>query len=367
MRTALTGAVEPVFALVLSTAGYDAHALTAAVSEQLGEVPWAGCTTAGVFAGTEMLSLGLVVGVVSGSGVRFGIGVADRVSVDGRAAGVAATTQALAELPAVVPPGWNRACIVLADVLSGKAADVVRGAVQVGGTGVAWAGGGAGDDLRLARGAQFAQGKAWVDGAVVIALDTRSRMAVGTRHGFRPYGPPSMVTRVKGASISELEFEPAFSVYQRAAAGRGDQVSQDEFVNFAMSHPLGIPQAGGDHVIRDPMRVDAAGTLHCVGEVPDGCLVRVMEGERAGLLFAAREASRAAKQAVNGPLGGAIVFDCVSRSLVLGEGVQAEIETFSAELGAPVIGCLTFGEIGAIGPGVPQFHNKTAVVLALGA
>ena len=31
----------------------------------------------------------------------------------------------------------------------------------------------------------------------------------------------------------------------------------------------------------------------------------------------------------------------------------------------PFLGCLTFGEVGAMGPGAPQYHNKTAVVLAL--
>jgi hypothetical protein len=30
-----------------------------------------------------------------------------------------------------------------------------------------------------------------------------------------------------------------------------------------------------------------------------------------------------------------------------------------------MIGCLTFGEVGGSGTGVPQFHNKTAVVLTL--
>jgi hypothetical protein len=32
----------------------------------------------------------------------------------------------------------------------------------------------------------------------------------------------------------------------------------------------------------------------------------------------------------------------------------------------PLLGCLSYGEIGALGRGGPQFHNKTAVVLALG-
>lgn len=368
VRSALQGAAQPAFALVLSTDQYDADALAAALSEELGAIPWAGCSTAGVFVGTKLLQQGLVIGVMQGADIRVGVGVASLVSADGRAAGALAAQRALERLPASSPPGWSRAFLVLPDAVTGNAADVVRGAAQVGGTGVIWAGGGAGDNLRFVRTAQFAEGKAYSDAAVVVALDSPTRIAAGIRHGFRPYGPPTMVTRAAGSSVSELEYEQAFSVYQRTAEGRGDQVDADRFATFAMTHPLGIPQADGEHVIRDPLRVDGQGSLHCVGEVPDGCLVRVMEGDRAGIIGAAREAARSARQGVGGAVAGAIVFDCISRSLMLGEGVRDELATFGAELGdVPVVGCLTFGEVGVLGRGVPQFHNKTAVVLALGA
>ncbi|MCC6552567.1 MAG: FIST C-terminal domain-containing protein [Polyangiaceae bacterium] len=358
----------PVFALVLSTDQYDADALAAAMNAELRGVPWAGCCTAGVFAGGELLRQGLVVGALTGQEVRVSVGVAGPVSADGRAAGHAAVVRALEGLPASAPEGWSRALILLPDALTGNAAAVVRGAVQAGGTGVVWAGGGAGDNLRFVRTAQFAGGRAGSDSVVVIAIDSPGRMATGIRHGFRPYGPPSMVTRAHGSGVVELDYEGAFAVYQRVAAGRGDRVSLDRFPGFAMTHPLGIPQADGEHVIRDPLRVDERGELYCVGEVPDGCLVRVMEGDREGILGAAREAARAARQAVGGPIAGAIVFDCISRSLMLGASVREELATFADELGpgAPVLGCLTFGEVGALGRGVPQFHNKTAVVLAMG-
>ncbi len=106
----------------------------------------------------------------------------------------------------------------------------------------------------------------------------------------------------------------------------------------------------------------------CSAEVPDGSLVRVMQGDRARLLDAAREAATRARDAVAGPLAGAVVFDCISRSVMLGESFDEELRTFTFQLdeAVPLVGCLSFGEIGALGRGGPQFHNKTAVVLALG-
>ncbi|WP_441289190.1 FIST signal transduction protein [Sorangium sp. KYC3313] len=362
-------AARPVFALVLSTDQYDADALAAAVTSQLPGVPWAGCCTAGVFAGSRLLRQGLVVGLVTSETVRVGVGVAQPVSQDGRRAGVLAASRALERFPSSVAPGWSRALIVLPDAVTGNGADVVRGAVEVGGTGVVWAGGGAGDNLRFVRTAQFAGGRAYSDSVVVVAIDSPARMATGIRHGFRPYGPPTMVTRAEGTVLAELEYEGAFSVYQRTARARGDQVNIDGFATFAMTHPLGIPQADGEHVIRDPLRVVSPGGLYCVGEVPDGCLIRVMEGDPIGLVGAAREAATTARDAVAGPIAGAFVFDCISRCMMLGDTVRDELTTFESELGesVPVMGCLTFGEVGTLGRGVPQFHNKTAVVLALGA
>jgi hypothetical protein len=369
VASAIREADRPAFALVLSTDQYDADALAAAISRELAGVPWAGCCTAGVFAGSRVLRQGLVVGLVESPSVRVGVGVAQPVSRDPRRAGALAASRALEGFASSTPAGWSRALLVLPDGVTGNAADVVRGAVEVGGTGVVWAGGGAGDSLRFVRTAQFSGGRAYSDSVVVVALDSPSRMATGIRHGFRPFGPPTMVTRAEGTVVSELEYEGAFSVYQRVAQARGHRVGLDGFAGFAMSHPLGIPQADGEHVIRDPLRVDGAGGLVCVGEVPDGCLMRVMEGDHAGLVGAAREAAAAAKAAVGSPLAGAFVFDCISRCLLLGDSVCDELSALESSLGGgvPVIGCLTFGEVGALGRGVPQFHNKTAVVLALGA
>ena len=364
---ALAGAAAPVFALVLAADPYPPPALAAAVSEALGSIPWAGCCSTGVFHGSRLLHRGLVVGLVGSPGAQVGIGVEASLGRDGRRAGAAATTRALEGFPPAPPDGWTRAVLVFSDASLGNTADVVRGALEIAGTGVVWAGAGVGGDRSAPR-AQLALARAYTDSVVVAALDLPARLAAGIGHGFRPYGPPTLVTRARGVVAAELEYEPAFAVYQRAARARGDEVTAESFPAFATNHPLGIPRADGQHVLRDPLRVDPDGGLRCIAEVPDGSLLRVMEGDREGLLAAARTASAQARGAVPGPLAGAVIFDCVSRSAMLGEAFEDELAIVSEELdrGVPVLGCLSFGEIGALGRGGPQFHNKTAVVLALG-
>jgi hypothetical protein len=352
------------FALVLCTDAYDVEALAAALTRELGEIPWAGCCGAGVFAGVEMLEQGVVVGVLDSADASFGVGVGGPVSTRAREAGRDAVAGALAALSG---RRAHRSFIVLPDALTGDAASVIRGAVQEAGAGAGWVGGGAGDNLRFVRTAQFALGKAWHDSVVVVAIESDRPTSVGIRHGWHPYGPPTMVTRAHGATAVELDYQRAFEVYRQVAHDNGDDVSEGEFARFAMTHPLGIPQPNGEYVIRDPLAVELDGSLRCVAEVPDGSTMRVMQGDHDDLLRAARSAASAAREGVLGPPGGAIVFDCVSRYLILGRDIRSELAAIQEGVGreTPMMGCLTLGELGTVGSVAPQFHNKTAVVMAL--
>ena len=246
--------------------------------------------------------------------------------------------------------------LLFADTQTCDGAEVLHGALGVAGAGVAWCGGGTGD---LEGG----------DASVAITIDCPARVGVGIKHGWQPTGPPAMVTRAEGCSISRLEHRPAFEIYQAAARDRGLDVDKARFARFAVTHPLGIPQADGEYLIRDPLSVDREGALRFLATVPDGALVRVMEGTPEMLVEAARVAASMAVADAGGELGGALVFDCVSRYLMLGERLGEELGVCQDALGAdvPLLGCLTFGEYGAFGARMPQFHNKTVVVLGFPA
>jgi hypothetical protein len=363
---ALRGAKNAVFALVLSTDQYDSAALAAAVSRRLGAIPWAGCCTAGVFTSEGLLLQGLVVGVLSSSDLRVGLGVAGPLSQNPKRAGQVAMSQALRRLDAA-GPARHRAYIVMPDALTCNAAEVVRGAAQEAGTIGSWSGGGAGDNLRFIRTAQFADGRAWNDHVVIAALDSPRPMGNGVAHGWAAHGKSVMVTMSRESVAVQLDYQKAVCVYQALARERGYELTRETFGAFAMLHPLGIAQADGGYIIRDPLEVENDGGLSFAGEMPQGSFVKLMEGNQERLLDAAESAARGARKAVKGALGGAIIFDCVSRSLLIKNGMHQELARFQAALGArvPLIGCLAFGEVGAPPAQMPQFHNKTSVVLAL--
>lgn len=367
-RSALAASVSPAFALVFSTFDYPAEEIALAASEALGSTPWAGLVTPAILADGQVMRRGIAVGVLDCERLRVRIGAPEPSGNDARDTGRRAAREALAGMP-LPPADRSRAMLLIADTKSRDAAEVVHGALSVAGAGIAWCGGGTGSLDPGQSAAQFANGRALRDHVVAVTLDCHARVGVGIKHGWQPTGPPAMVTRADGTLVEQLEHRPAFDIYRAAAEEAGQQLDADEFVRFAMSHPLGIPQADGEYLVRDPLALEEGGALRFLAGVPDGAIVRVMEGTPLMLVEAARDAASMARKDVGAPIGGALVFDCISRYLMLGDRLQDELEACRDALGedVPVLGCLTFGEVGAFGSRLPQFHNKTMVVLALPA
>lgn len=365
VRGALQNSVDPAVAVVLSTDQYDARRLARTLGRELDGLPWAGCCTAGVIADGTFLPQGLVVGVLGGPGVRTGIGLGGAVTADPRGAGRKAVEAALSGLP-LLSNDFHRTLIIMPDAVFANPTEAVRGAAIEGGAGVHWCGGGTGDNFKFVRTAQFSAAGAVIDHMVVIAVDSPEPVGVGIGHGWSPYGPPALVTRSDGSRVMELDDENAFESYCRTAESFGDTVTREDFTGFAMMHPLGIPQIVGPDLIRDPIEVDPGGGLSCVGEVPEGSVVRMMVGGKGHLLDAAEAAARSARSAADHTLHGALLFDCFSRARIFRSHFPHELDRIRAGLGedVPVMGCLTMGEVAAFGGGIPAFHNKTAVVMS---
>ena len=73
--------------------------------------------------------------------------------------------------------------------VTGSGTDTVRGAVREGGTSVCWAGGGVGGLGRASgRMALLANGRAFLDRAIALAIDLPAPIGSGMAHGFTPQG-----------------------------------------------------------------------------------------------------------------------------------------------------------------------------------
>jgi hypothetical protein len=194
-------------------------------------------------------------------------------------------------------------------------------------------------------------------------------IGVGVGHGFKPVGRPLVVTRSVGNLVYELNGQPAFEVYWKMMGSELPQVDSPELIATLKRHPLGLPQIGGEYLVRDPAGIKSNGAIDFAAPVPENAVVHVMNGDREDIFAAARAA---AQQAIHGlagrPVAVVIIFDCVSRLDLLGDAAGVEIEHIRNVIGTetPCIGFFSWGEIAApSGLVLAVLHNKSVVVCAL--
>ncbi len=190
---------------------------------------------------------------------------------------------------------------------------------------------------------------------------------VGVDHGLRSTTKQMRVTRASGNVVFELDGEPAFEVYVRHAAARGIHLTREDAAPYLIGNELGIHFF--DRIIRAraPLSVNADGSLSCVGEIPQGSMVSILDGETQSMVEAARSAALEAKEHLgDAEAAGVLLFDCVCRGMILKDEFHQEIEAVRSVFGdVPTAGFLTYGEIARYRGRLDGWHNATAVVVAI--
>ncbi len=192
-------------------------------------------------------------------------------------------------------------------------------------------------------------------------------LEVNVRHGWHRMAGPFLVTGATANTIHSLDYRPAFEVYREVIESASEHdFGSEPFFDIAKHFPLGKEQLDTEVLVRDPVR-NEDGSLVCVGEVPEFSMVYVLTGDRDSLVHSARRVGRDAGSAVPGD-GVALVFDCVSRALFLGDAFQQELDAIAEGLGPGrrLMGALTLGEVASSPMGPLSFHNKTTVLATAG-
>lgn len=263
-------------------------------------------------------------------------------------------------LEAVDPEAPDSVLLVLVDGFARRLAALVRALFDEHGLTINYLGGGAGSLSMQQKPCLFTNGGMLQDAAVLLQLSWPS--GVGVAHGWQVISEPMKVTRADHTTIEELNYEPAFTVYQRVVAERaGIAITPESFFQDAMAFPFGIRKIDTEVVVRDPLLLTEQGGLVCVGEVPEGSFVHILQGIPTRLVDAARDASALATQDLGErPAQLRLVVDCISRALFLGD--QFTHELAALDDGLPMVGALTLGEIANSGRDFLELYNKTVVV-----
>jgi hypothetical protein len=351
-RSALAGHDDARLVLVFASGTYDLAALAAAVAMVAGDVPVAGCSSAGEIDRSGAGADSVVVLALGGDGFSVSL-AAVSASADPRDAGARA-----AACIGDVADREHRVLLLLTDGTSDRQPQIVRGAYSVAGAGVPLVGGMGSLPKHGEPPSLIFNGEILQDAVIGVAIGSDAPFGVGVRHGWRPVGEPMLVTRAAPGRVLELDGRPAAEVYRERLGGK-------QPVEVTLAHPLGMRRRVGEAHVRWVGDDDAPdGSLS--SSVPAGALVWLMESDVDGVQEATDAACREALDGLGGePAAALVILDCNARLLFLGDGVTDEVGRIIEHAdGAAVAGLYTYGEI-ARTCGSAGFHQQTLVVLAI--
>lgn len=354
------GGREATAVFVFASVAHDLPELLDGVRLEAGsDAEIVGATTMGELGSAGVTDGGVSIAALGGDGFTVQTRVASISRSDPRAAGAAAA-EALRGLD-----DENRVLILLGDGLTGQSHEIVRGAYSAIGASVPLVGGFAADDRRFTRTYQF-HGPEVLSGAVVgLALGSDGPIGIGVSHGWRRTEPPMVVTKSSGPHIYQLDGEPALDVLLRRNNFDG---SAAEFFDRSRSlQPLGLSRRGGEDIRVIHAGDDEARSVWGTGDVPQGALVWLMEGDRRSMVDGAAWSCTEAIARLEGlPPLGVLAFDCGGRRAGLTDGgLEHEMHAMRTALSdAPFAGFYTHGEIARV-RGALGLHHLTLVTLAL--
>jgi hypothetical protein len=229
-------------------------------------------------------------------------------------------------------------------------------------------GGLAGDDLSIVNTYIFSRNNITHDGmaAIVFNNDKIEIKGIATS-GWQPLGTSHTVTKAEGNLIYTINNEPALDFFIRFfgfhdnADVKGKQIS-----TISAQYPLQIMRGNDDYaVLRSPLKGDdETRSLMLVGGIKEGDRFRFSISPGIEVID---QTIAELKDFLHDTMDAdaLILFSCKGRHAALGPFLEDEIQGIYEHWKKPMIGFLTYGEIGNVRNGICEFHNETCSLLAI--
>ncbi len=228
-------------------------------------------------------------------------------------------------------------------------------------------GGLAGDDLKFAATYVFTTDKITDNGLVALIIDNDKISVEGqATSGWEPVGAVNTITKARGNVVYSINDEPALDVFIRYF-GLFDNSSaeEDQLSSLSGQYPLQIMREDGYNVLRAPLiGNEEEGTLTLGGTVKEGDKFRFSISPGFEVIDQTIDEFRALNQLI--PQADALIlFSCMGRYAAFGPLLDDEIEGIYSHWNTPMIGFMTYGEIGNTKSGACEFHNETCALVVL--
>lgn len=258
----------------------------------------------------------------------------------------------------------NPALIVVAAGIFNDGEQIVEG-LKNGQREIPIFGGLAGDDLNIKETIIFDKNGICHNGLLALILDN-DRIAIQglATSGWEPLGAPMKITKVKENIIYEINQRPALDFFIDFF-GAYEQITPERISTLSAQYPFQVKR-NGNWVLRSPISANEQDrSLVMLGALYEGDEFRFSISPGPELVEQVVDEFGGFKDNQEVEADALILFSCTGRKAALGPFLEDEIAGIYQHWNCPMIGFLTYGEIGNISNGNCEFHNETCSLVAL--
>ncbi|MBN1955542.1 MAG: FIST C-terminal domain-containing protein [Anaerolineae bacterium] len=359
--------------LVFGSLSYDLHQVLRSIRSVIGEkAQILGASSCGEFTEDVVGEGSIAVGLLRSDEYRFQVRAASGLRQDV----IQVITRIHEEFGDFLQLEGQTSIIMTADGLAGNGEEATLGASALFGVDTTIVGGTAGDELAFQETVVIANDQVLTDAVSVCVVKGPHSLFAGVQHGHEPLSETLEATRAEGSVLYTVNGRKAWEVWKEEARERAMAIGIDvdhladpsEEGIFLIRFELGLETDAG-YKIRVPLSRNEDGSLNFACTIPEGIKFRVMQSKKPAQVRSARRAAELAMEAAGGQeIAGALVFDCVCRSIILGKQFSNAVAAMKEVIGdVPLLGFETYGEICMDPLQFSGFHNTTSVAVLIPA
>ena len=177
--------------------------------------------------------------------------------------------------------------------------------------------------------------------------------------GWEAIGNINTITKSKGNVLYSINNEPALDVFIKYFGYFNNANVKEELLNtLSGQYPLQIIRDGDNRILRAPvMANEEERTLILAGGVKEGDKFKFSIAPGFEVIDQTLQEFGTFKETT--PADAMILFSCKGRHAAFGPMLEDEVRGISDYWNTPMIGFMTYGEIGPTKNGTCEFHNET--------
>ena len=261
----------------------------------------------------------------------------------------------------------NPALVVMSGGISVDAGKIIAGLKYGIGKEVPIYGGLAADDLEMDKTFAFANNFVTDSGLSILIIDTDKVEVSGlATSGWESFGAVNTITKSEGNMVYSINDEPALDAFKRQFGFDDTPESKENLLlTIQTNYPLQILREDGTTILRTPIVIDEEKrTLILAGGVKQGDQFKFSNSPGFEVIEQTVKEFGFLKNSC--PEADALVlFSCKGRHGAFGPVLEEEIEGLYNYWEKPMVGFLSYGEIGNTKNGVCEFHNETCSLMVL--